>query len=55
MGWYQVLSIYREAAQQKLDEETRPPVACPNDGTVLDLGPDGILFCRWGCDYRWPM
>lgn len=53
MAWEQLLDIYREAAQEAAAEASRPPVDCPNDGTALQAGPDGVLFCpfdgwRWG-------
>jgi hypothetical protein len=54
MAWEQLLSIMQE--QRQLDEDWRdsPPVACPNDGAVLQQqGPDGDLNCPMG-DYRYP-
>lgn len=47
MSWEELVSIYREAEATKRDEESRPPVACPNDGEPLVPGPDGRLFCRF--------
>ena len=44
-----------EQLQQILDEESRvdPPVACPNDGTVLEAdGP--ILYCPFDF-WTWPI
>lgn len=46
-SWYQLLDIYREAEQLKLDSITRMPVACPNDGTLLVAAPNGQLHCPW--------
>lgn len=53
-GWNRLLAIAREAFEAKEDEETRRPLACPNDGTVLYADNHGGLYCPWGCDYRWP-
>jgi hypothetical protein len=44
-SWYQLLSIYRSAADDLRAEQTTPPQACPNDGQPLQTGPDGELFC----------
>jgi hypothetical protein len=43
--WEQLIAIRREQVETVLAEKARPPVACPNDGEPLDLGPDGKLFC----------
>lgn len=53
MAWEQLLSIFAE--QRQLDEDWRntPPVACPNDGAVLQQGFDGQLNCPMG-DYLYP-
>lgn len=53
MSWGTLLNIMDENRQ--LDEDWRgsPPVACPNDGAVLQAGPDGELNCPMG-DYRYP-
>ena len=48
MSWEQLLSIGREAAEIAREEETRAPVACPNDGEPLKAGPHGGLYCPWG-------
>jgi hypothetical protein len=53
VSWEQLLSIQREAAQVERDQRERDPVACPNDGEPLSLGPDGKLFCRY--DGRRPL
>jgi hypothetical protein len=47
MSWYQLLSIYEEAADLHREEKSRPPAACPNDGEPLITGPDGSLHCRF--------
>lgn len=53
MSWDSMLNII--AQQRKDDEEWRnsTPVACPNDGAVLQSGPDGVLNCPMG-DYQYP-
>ena len=43
MSWEQLRSIYREAAQDRADEQSQLPRACPNDGEPLKEGPDGQL------------
>ena len=45
MGFEQYLSILKAAREQERLEASQPPVACPNDGTVLQSGPNGELFC----------
>ncbi len=47
MSWQQLIDIAREAAQEVREEESRPPVACPNDGEPLTAGPDGTLHCKF--------
>lgn len=45
MSWQQLLDIKRRNEEEVADEQTRSPVACPNDGTPLQDGPNGELFC----------
>lgn len=45
MPWEQLSDIAREAAQLAEEERRRLPVACPNDGEPLSIGPGGVLFC----------
>jgi hypothetical protein len=45
MSWEQLSQIARYAGQLKSDENLAAPVACPNDGEVLQMGPDGKLYC----------
>lgn len=55
MGW----DLYSTLAQQAQYIEyykSVPPVACPNDGEPLRLGPSahsGIRYCPWG-DFQYP-
>jgi hypothetical protein len=53
VGWNQLSDIYREAADDRRDEEARPPEACPHDGTPLEAGPRGELHCPFD-GYQWP-
>lgn len=46
-GWWDLLSIAREARALAEQERTRRPVACPNDGEPLTEGPGGVLHCRY--------
>ena len=48
-----LLEVYREASEIVRDEQTRPPEACPFDGTPLEAGPRGELHCRFD-GYEWP-
>jgi hypothetical protein len=52
MSWEQLLSIMDENRQLDEDWRSTPPVACPNDGTVLQQGGD-VLNCPMG-DYQYP-
>jgi hypothetical protein len=45
-GYYDLIAIYDEARAIAQENETREPEACPNDGTPLQDGPNG-LFCPW--------
>jgi hypothetical protein len=43
-----LLSTLKEQAAYQQYYDSTPPVACPNDGTPLEIGPPeqpGILFC----------
>lgn len=53
MGWRQLLDIYAEATDVVRDELSQPPEACPHDGTPLEAGPHGELFCIFD-GYQWP-
>jgi hypothetical protein len=50
-GWYELLSITREAHILREQEAQHGPVACPNDGEPLLRGPAGELFCPF-CGLR---
>ena len=52
MGWYQLIDIAREAAEERRAREAQPPEACPHDGEPL-RDHDGIWFCLF-CDYEYP-
>jgi hypothetical protein len=47
VSWDQLRAIAAEAQAARLDEQQRRPEACPIDGTPLEEGPGGVLFCRW--------
>jgi hypothetical protein len=53
MSWEQLAAIAREAALEAEAERSAPPEACPNDGTPLEPGPNGELFCRFD-GWQWP-
>ena len=44
-GWEKLLSIIEEGRAEFEAEHNSPPVACPNDGELLQTGPDGELYC----------
>ncbi len=46
-GWYSLAGIIADAAQQRRAEGSRRPVACYDDGTPLQPGPSGELYCRF--------
>lgn len=45
MSWQGLVSILTDAALQVRSERSRRPMACPHDGTPLQAGPDGNLYC----------
>lgn len=47
MSWDSLRSILHEAVQQRDLERARPPIACPNDGEPLLIGPDRQLYCPY--------
>ena len=53
MSWEQLRSIALQDRAYREFWASQPPRACPNDGTPLEQGPDGSLFCRMG-DYSYP-
>lgn len=53
MSWDELLSIYREAADEKRATDSTPPADCPNDGEPLQQGPNGVLHCRYD-GFQWP-
>ena len=52
MSWQQLLDIKHRAEEARRLAQTSPPVACPVDGLVLDVRPDGIRNCPAG-NYTW--
>ena len=53
MSWEQLQAISQENRTNWTREATEPPVACPIDGTPLDVRPDGKRNCPMG-NFRWP-
>ncbi|MGH7774471.1 MAG: hypothetical protein ACREQA_19785 [Candidatus Binatia bacterium] len=47
MAYGDLLSILGEAARNRRDALSKPPVACPNDGEPLRKGPGGVLYCSF--------
>lgn len=54
MAWEQLAGFIQEAADIDKQEATGTPTSCPVDYTALKQGPDGKLFCPWGCGLVWP-
>lgn len=44
-GWYGLLGIYQEAADEVLSGRDIERQVCPNDGEPLRPGPRGELYC----------
>ena len=47
MSWEELQSIYETARAEQATADAIPPVACPNDGELLETGEDGKLHCRF--------
>ena len=52
MSWEQLHAILEENRQERKAEGKTPPDACPIDGSILDIRPDGQRNCPVG-NYRW--
>ena len=52
MSWEQLKTILEENRERKRRAESVPPAACPIDGKLLDVHPDGRRNCPLG-NYRW--
>lgn len=52
MSWQQLKAIIYEDRAERRRARNLPPVACPNDGDVLDVHPNGTRNCPMG-DYTW--
>ena len=48
MGWETLKAIIDENRQLAQQARQEPPVACPIDGDVLDIHPDGSRSCPMG-------
>jgi hypothetical protein len=56
MSWEQLRETAELNRQFRQEEMSKPPLACPNDGTPLEPSPpgsDSSLFCPHD-GYRWP-
>jgi len=53
MVWEQLLTVNADRRSEHHRQKTEAPVACPNDGTVLDSGPHGVLHCPFD-GWQWP-
>lgn len=51
MSWQQLLDIGKENKAERQRQLTARPVACPDDGEPLSMGPGAALFCRY-CGWR---
>jgi hypothetical protein len=51
MGWEELIAIEREAVEVARQERAAPPTACPDDGTPLETGANGVLGCKF-CGWR---
>lgn len=52
MSWEQLKAILDENRREAAQAESQPPAACPIDGDLLEIGPDGTRNCPMG-NYRW--
>lgn len=48
MPYQQLLDILREQASYRVQYVMIPPVACPDDGVLLDVNQAGVLHCPMG-------
>ena len=53
MPWEQLTAIKIENRELQREHEQDPPVACPIDGSILDVHPDGRRNCPMG-NYQYP-
>jgi hypothetical protein len=53
VSWQQLIDIYAQDAAERAFWAAQPPRACPHDGTPLQNGPGGELFCTHD-GYQWP-
>jgi hypothetical protein len=56
VSWEQLRETAELNRQFRRDELSKPPAACPNDGTPLEPSPpgaDSTMFCPHD-GYRWP-
>jgi hypothetical protein len=51
-GWYGLLNILTYCRETREQYRQQHPVACPNDGTPLRVGPDDSIYCPFD-GWRW--
>lgn len=54
MAYEELLAIFRRQAEARQEWLDAPPVACPIDGSPLDIGPNGELHCPMG-NWTWTL
>jgi len=47
MSWEQLQAIYESAAAEQAAADATAPVACPNDGEILETDENGKLHCKF--------
>lgn len=48
MSWDQLRSIFKDSIKDIEKQRITPPIACPNDGTLLEKNPrTGKLQCKF--------
>lgn len=52
MSWEQLSAIIQQNKQQAQQERQQPPVACPIDGSILDINARGMRNCPMG-NFTW--
>jgi len=48
VSYDQLLDLLQVNRQYREDYVATPPAACPDDGILLEAGPEGELHCPWG-------
>lgn len=53
MAWDDLKAILKADKESAREQATRPPDACPIDGTPLEVGKNGVRNCPMG-NFRYP-